>query len=84
MIDFLSNLLAGTMATIVCLFFVGTNWLGAIFVRPFFRLLVRTQPEQNSLLSGERHLRVFTGTGRLLLSSYPYWRYILLSGEEIK
>ena len=37
-----------------------------------------------SLLSGERRLRVFTGTGRLLLSSYPYWRYMLLSGEEIK
>lgn len=37
-----------------------------------------------SLLSDERRLRVFTGTGRLLLSSYPYWRYMLLSGEDIK
>jgi uncharacterized protein (AIM24 family) len=37
-----------------------------------------------SLLSGERRLRVFTGTGRLLMSPYPYWRYKLLSGEEIK
>jgi len=50
MLDFLSNLPAGTMATLVCLFFVGATWLGAIFVRPFFRLLVRTQPELNSLL----------------------------------
>ena len=35
-----------------------------------------------SLLSGERRLRVFEGTGKLLLSSYPYWRYLLLAGEE--
>ena len=50
MIDFLSNLPAGTMAMLVCLFFVGATWLGAIFIRPFFRLLVRTQPDLNSLL----------------------------------
>ena len=35
-----------------------------------------------SLLSGERRLRVFEGTGKVLLSSYPYWRYLLLAGEE--
>jgi len=34
-----------------------------------------------SMLSGERRLRVFEGTGRVLLSSYPYWRYLLLAGE---
>ena len=50
MIDYLSNLPAGMMATLVCLFFVGATWLGAIFIRPFFRLLVRTQPDLNSLL----------------------------------
>jgi len=37
-----------------------------------------------SLLSGERRLRVYEGTGKILLSSYPYWRYLLLAGEEIK
>ena len=37
-----------------------------------------------SLLSGERKLRVYEGTGKILLSSYPYWRYLLLAGEEIK
>ena len=37
-----------------------------------------------SLLSGERRLRVYEGTGKILLSSYPYWRYLLLTGEEIK
>ena len=35
-----------------------------------------------SVLSGERRLRVFEGTGKVLLSSYPYWRYLLLAGEE--
>ena len=34
-----------------------------------------------SILSGERRLRVFEGTGRVLLSSYPYWRYLLLAGR---
>lgn len=34
-----------------------------------------------SVLSGERRLRVFEGSGRVLLSSYPYWRYLLLGGE---
>jgi len=33
-----------------------------------------------SILSGERRLRVFEGNGRVLLSSYPYWRYLLLAG----
>jgi len=34
-----------------------------------------------AILSGERRLRVFEGTGRVLLSSYPYWRYLLLAGK---
>jgi uncharacterized protein (AIM24 family) len=34
-----------------------------------------------SLLSGERRLRVYEGTGRVLLSSYPYWRYLLMNGK---
>jgi uncharacterized protein (AIM24 family) len=34
-----------------------------------------------SILSGERRLRVFEGNGRVLLSSYPYWRYLLLAGQ---
>jgi uncharacterized protein (AIM24 family) len=34
-----------------------------------------------SMLSGERRLRVFEGSGRVLLSSYPYWRYLLLAGH---
>ena len=37
-----------------------------------------------SMLSGERWLRVYEGTGKILLSSYPYWRYLLLAGEEMK
>lgn len=50
MIDYLSNLPTGIMAMLVCLLFVAATWLGAIFIRPFFRLLVRTQPDLNSLL----------------------------------
>ena len=34
-----------------------------------------------AVLSGERRLRVFEGTGKVLLSSYPYWRYLLLVGH---
>ena len=49
-----------------------------------YRVRRADQTYITSLLSGERRLRVFTGTGRLLLSSYPYWRYMLLSGEDIK
>lgn len=33
-----------------------------------------------SLLTGERRLRVYEGTGRLLLSSYPFWRQLLNKG----
>ena len=50
MLDYLNNLPTGMMAMLVCLFFVIATWLGAIFIRPFFRLLVRTQPDLNSLL----------------------------------
>ena len=31
-------------------------------------------------LAGERRLRVYEGTGRLLLASYPFWRVALLDG----
>jgi len=50
MIDLLSHLPVAQLAAVVCLFFVGLTWVGAIFLRPFFRLLVRRQPDLNSLL----------------------------------
>jgi uncharacterized protein (AIM24 family) len=37
-----------------------------------------------SIMSGERWLRVYEGSGRILLSSYPYWRYLLLIGVNEK
>ena len=37
-----------------------------------------------SLLTGERRLRVYEGTGRILLSSYPYWRQLLSTGKMPK
>jgi len=50
MIDVLRDMPVAQMAMLVCVFFVGFTWLGAIFIRPFFRLLVRSQPDLNSLL----------------------------------
>lgn len=50
MIEYLNNLPTVTMAILICLSFVGLTWIGAVFIRPFFRLLVRTQPDLNSLL----------------------------------
>jgi hypothetical protein len=50
MIDSLSAWPAAQMATVVCVAFVGFTWVGAIFVRPFFRLFVRSQSDLNSLL----------------------------------
>jgi uncharacterized protein (AIM24 family) len=37
-----------------------------------------------SFLMGERRLRVYEGSGRMLLSSYPYWRQLLRGGNVAK
>jgi uncharacterized protein (AIM24 family) len=37
-----------------------------------------------SFLMGERRLRLYEGTGRILLSSYPYWRQLLRGGDAAK
>ena len=50
MIEFLSDLPGSQLATLVCLFFVSITWLGAIFIRPFVRLLVRSQSDLNTVL----------------------------------
>lgn len=50
MLDALRDLPVAQMATVVCVFFVGITWVGAIFIRPIFRALVRSQPDLNSLL----------------------------------
>jgi hypothetical protein len=50
MIELLRDLPVGQMAALVCLFFVGITWVGAIFIRPFFRVLVRSQSDLNTLL----------------------------------
>lgn len=50
MIEFLRDLPVAQLVTLVCLFFVGLTWVGAIFLRPFFRLFVRSHPDVNSLL----------------------------------
>lgn len=33
-------------------------------------------------LAGERRLRVYEGTGRILLASYPFWRVALVQGMK--
>jgi hypothetical protein len=50
MFDYINDLPLAQLVTVVCLTFVAVTWFGAIFIRPFFRLLVRTQPELNSLI----------------------------------
>jgi len=35
-------------------------------------------------LNSEYRLRVYEGTGRILLSSYPYWRQLLSTGKMPK
>lgn len=50
MIDALRDLPAGQLALVVCMFFVGLTWVGAIFIRPFLRLFVRSNLDVNSLL----------------------------------
>jgi hypothetical protein len=50
MIDALRDLPAGQLALVACLVFVGLTWVGALFIRPFLRLFVRSHPDLNSLL----------------------------------
>ena len=50
MFDYINDLPVNQLVPIVCLTFVLVTWFGAIFIRPFFRLFVRTQPELNSLV----------------------------------
>jgi hypothetical protein len=50
MLEHLYNLSGIQLATVVCTAFVLFTWVGAIFVRPFFRLLVRSQPDLNTVL----------------------------------
>ena len=50
MVEGFYNLSGTQLATLVCTAFVLFTWVGAIFIRPFFRLLVRSQPDLNSVL----------------------------------
>lgn len=50
MLENLYNLSGIQLATLVCTVFVLFTWVGAIFIRPFFRLLVRSQPDLNTVL----------------------------------
>ena len=43
-----------------------------------YRIKTATRTAMGQWLAGERRLRVYEGTGRLLLASYPYWRVALL------
>jgi hypothetical protein len=42
MFDYINDLPLPQLVTVVCLTFIAVTWFGAIFIRPFFRLLVRT------------------------------------------
>ena len=49
-----------------------------------YRVRRSTRTLIGSFLAGERRLRVYEGTGRVLLSSYPYWRQLLRQGNAAK
>ncbi len=73
MLEQLYNLSAMQLATLVCTAFVLFTWVGAIFIRPFFRLLVRSQPDLNTVLGNFVSLYgIFYGIlmGLLAVSAY--------------
>jgi hypothetical protein len=73
MLEHLYNLSGMQLATLVCTGFVLFTWVGAIFVRPFFRLLVRSQPDLNTLLGNVVSMYgIFYGIliGLLAVSAY--------------
>jgi len=50
MIELLRDLPAAQLTATLCLSFVGLTWVGAIFLRPIFRLFVRSEPDVNGLV----------------------------------
>jgi hypothetical protein len=46
----LYDLPTSAMVTLFSVIFVGFTWLGAIFIRPFLRLLLRSQPGLNDIV----------------------------------
>lgn len=73
MLEQLYNLSGIQLATLVCTAFVLLSWVGAIFIRPFFRLLVRSQPDLNTVLGNVISLYgIFYGIlmGLLAVSAY--------------
>jgi hypothetical protein len=73
MLEHFYNLSGIQLATLVCTAFVLFTWVGAIFVRPFFRLLVRSQPDLNSVLGNVVSMYgIFYGIlmGLLAVSAY--------------
>jgi hypothetical protein len=73
MLEQLYNLSAIQLATLVCTAFVLFSWVGAIFIRPFFRLLVRSQPDLNTVLGNVISMYgIFYGIlmGLLAVSAY--------------
>ena len=49
MLENLYNLSGTQLATLVCTVFVLFTWVGAIFIRRFFRVLGRSQPDVNTV-----------------------------------
>ena len=73
MIDLLRDLPAAQLAATLCLSFVGLTWVGAIFLRPIFRLFVRSEPDINGLVGNFVSIYgVFYGIlmGLLAVSAY--------------
>lgn len=78
MIEPVGDLPVARQTFLVCISFAGLTWIGEISyqVKHSAKTLI------GSLLTGERRLRVFEGTGRLPLSSYPSSRQALSSNND--
>jgi hypothetical protein len=72
-LEYLYNLSGVQLTTLICTAFVLLTWVGAIFIRPFFRLLVRSQSDLNSVLGNVVSMYgIFYGIliGLLAVSAY--------------
>ncbi len=50
MLDYLNSLSVKELATLVCSFFVGFTWLGALFIRPFLQAIMRPYASNNQVI----------------------------------
>lgn len=76
MFDFVYDIPTTTFAIYCSAFFVGVTWLGIIFIKPIFRLIIGNEPGINSLISHTTSgFSLFYGLLLGLLSVAVYQNY---------